>query len=322
MFNWFKRKPTNRRFTREHVLDVKLRSDKARSARTRVIALSLGVVFTLVAAAFILFKGSQWALNEMVYSNPAFQIRQLDVQTDGIIMPEQLVRWSGVRIGENLMELDLTRVKRELELNPAIQAVSVERILPGTLRVRVSEREPTAQVNVPRPRQGGGIEIGVFHLDPDGFVMLPLEPRYCSVPPAQAGDQTLPIIYGLNPNDLQAGKRVQTPQLRAALSLIEAFVESPMAGLVDIKRIDIASPEVLTATTGQGSEITFGLSGIDQQLRRWREIFELGQRNNKAIATLDLAVSNNIPARWLEASTVPAVTPKLPKPSRNKKKHV
>ncbi len=322
MFNWFKRKPKNRRFTREHVLDVKLRSDKARSARTRMIALSLGVVFTLVTAVFVIFKGSQWVLNEMVYSNPAFQIRQLDVKTDGIILPEQLSRWSGVRLGENLMELDLTRVKRELELNPAIQSVSVERILPGTLRIRVSEREPAVQVNVPRPRPGGGIELGVYHLDPDGYVMLPLEARYCSVPPAQLGDQSLPVIYGLNPNDLQAGKRVQTPQLRAALALVQAFIESPMAGLVDIKRIDISSTEVLTATTGQGSEITFALSGLDQQLRRWREIFELGQRNNKAIATLDLAVSNNIPARWLEASTVPAATPKSPKTSRNKKKHV
>ncbi len=322
MFNWLKRKPRNRRFVREHVLDVKLRSDKARSARTRMVALGLAVLFAVGAGAFLLFKGGEWALNEMVYNNPAFQIRQVDVQTDGIIMADQLRRWSGVKTGENLMELDLGRVKRELELNPAVQSASVERILPNTLRIRVSEREPAAQVNVPRPKPGGGIEIGVYHLDAEGYMMLPLDPRYCTVPPAQLGDQSLPIISGLNPNDLQAGKRVESPQVRAALELVRAFSESSMAGLVDLKRIDVSGPEVLGVTTGQGSEITFGLAGLDQQLRRWREIFELGQKSNKAIATLDLAVTNNIPARWLEASTVPVVSPKLPKPLRNKKKHV
>ena len=49
---------------------------------------------------------------------------------------------------------------------------------------------------------------------------------------------------------------------------------------------------------------------------------ELGQRTSNAIATLDLAVTNNIPLRWLEASAVPPAAPNLPKPLRPKKKHV
>ncbi len=322
MFKWFKRKPGNRRFVRAHVLDVKLRSDKARSARARMLALGFGGLFVVVTSVFILFQGGHYALNEMVYRNPAFQIRQVEVQTDGVILADQLQRWSGVKTGQNLMELDLTRVKRELELNPAIQAVSVERILPSTLRIRVSEREPAAQVNVPRQKPAGGVEMGVYHLDSEGYMMLPLDPRYCALPPAEVGDPNLPVIAGINPNDLQAGKRVESRQALAALELVRAFGESSMAGLADLKRIDISESEVLRVTTGQGGEVIFSVNNLDQQLRRWREIFEVGQRSNKVIATLDLAVSNNIPARWLEASSIPPVTPKLPKPLRNKKKNV
>jgi hypothetical protein len=95
-----------------------------------------------------------------------------------------------------------------------------------------------------------------------------------------------------------------------------------MAGLVDLKRIDVSSPDVLLVTTGQGSEVTMGLTDFDQQLRRWHDIFDMGQKLSKALATLDLAVTNNIPARWLEASAVPPATPKLPKTSRTRKKHV
>jgi hypothetical protein len=43
---------------------------------------------------------------------------------------------------------------------------------------------------------------------------------------------------------------------------------------------------------------------------------------SKVIGALDLAVTNNIPARWLEASAVPPAAPKSAKPLRPRKKHV
>jgi hypothetical protein len=86
--------------------------------------------------------------------------------------------------------------------------------------------------------------------------------------------------------------------------------------------VDVTFPEVLVAATGQGGSITFGVQNIDQQLLRWREIYEQGMQHNKVIASLDLAVSNNIPARWLEASLVPPSTPKAPKTTRKKKNNV
>ena len=96
-----------------------------------------------------------------------------------------------------------------------------------------------------------------------------------------------------------------------------------MAGLVDLKHIDVSAPDVLVVTTGQGSEVTFGLQDLDQQLRRWRGIFDLGQKLGKAVSVLDLSVTDNIPARWVEAGGLPATAlPRLPKPLRTKRKHV
>src|ERR1019366_792953 len=165
-----------------------------------------------------------------------------------------------------------------------------------------------AQVNVPRAGASGGIAISVFQLDADGFVMQPLDPRLCVIPLSQMSNQ-LPVIAGLNVYQLQAGHRVESPQAQAALQLIGAFKHSPMAGLVDLRRIDVSSPGVVVATTGQGGEITFALDNLDQQLRRWREIYDLGMSKNKTIASLDLAVANNVPVRWAEISPLP-VAPK------------
>src|ERR1039458_8448565 len=149
---WPKRKPKNRRLGRQQVLDVKLRSSQVRAARTRFTAISLGAVFAALFGLYLVYRAGEWALNRLVYENKAFAIAEVEVQTDGVISVDQLRRWAGVKPAENLLALDLAQVKRDLELVPLVQSVSVERVLPHTLRIRIIEREPIAQVKLPPAR--------------------------------------------------------------------------------------------------------------------------------------------------------------------------
>lgn len=318
---WFRREQKNRRLSHKYVLDVKLRSRQVRATRLRLGAVALAVTFGTVFGLYLLWRTGEWTLNRLVYENSEFSIRRVDVQTDGMISPDQLRRWSGVKPGDNLMALDLASVKRNLELVSTVRSVSVERVLPGLLRIRVTERQPVAQVDVPRAGAAGGIEVTVYQLDADGYVMQPLDPRLCVIPLAQIRDQ-LPVIVGLNVYQLQPGQRVESPQVLAALQLLGTFNRSVMTGLVNLRRIDVSSPGVVVATTDQGGEITFGLDNLDQQLRRWREIYDLGQRMNKAIASVNLAVSNNVPVRWMEAVAVPASLPVHNNPPPVRRKNV
>ena len=320
---WFKREQNkNRRLYRHNVLDVKLRSDQVRASRLRLLLFLFLAIIGPFFGLYLLWRIGEVALNAFVYENSDFAIQQIDVKTDGVIAPDKLRRWTGVKPGANLIALDLAAVKRNLELVSVIDSVSVERVLPRTLKIRVTEREPIAQVNVPRADAGGGIAVSVFQLDAGGMVMQLLDPRLCTVPLAQM-KADLPVISGLNAFQLQPGRRVELPAVQAALKLVAAFDRSPMAGLVDLRRVDVSAPGVLVATTGQGSEITFGPGNFDQQLRRWRQIYDLGFSQQKAIASADLAVMNNVPVRWMMASTAPAaVTPKAVKPVKNRRKNV
>lgn len=309
---WFQRKSRNRRLSGGTVLDVKLRNDQVRATRSRVAAVCLGVAFGTIFCFYLLWRTGEWALNELIYENDAFAIKTVEVQTDGVIVPDQLRRWAAIKPGENLMALDLHRVRRDLELVPAINTVVVERVLPQTLRIRVTERLPVAQVHLPRTKPAGGMEIVVLQLDAEGFVMTPLDPRQRSTPVTQQ-EESLPILAGVNAVEMQVGRQVESPQIRAALTMITKFVESPMAAMVDLRRVDVASAEILVLTTDQGATVTLGLQDFDRQFLRWREIHEQGMRHGKAIASLDLAVGNNIPARWMEASLEPrSVTPRKP----------
>ena len=92
---------------------------------------------------------------------------------------------------------------------------------------------------------------------------------------------------------------------------------------MDLKQIDVATPGALVVTTGQGNELTFGLSDFDAQLRRWRLVHDYAQRFGKHINALDLVIANNAPMLWTEASGItPPPVPKRTKVSPYKKKHV
>ena len=320
-FMWFRREQKNRRLHRGHLLDVKLRSDQVRATRTRLAAVGFCVLFGTVFGLYLLWRSGEWALDKFVYENSEFAIQNVQVQTDGVMAPEELRRWSGVRIGSNLIALDLAAVKRNLELVSAIDSVSIERVLPQTLKIRVTERTPVAQVNVPRTDAAGGIAISVFQLDLGGVVMQPIDPRQCMVPLLLMNAQ-LPVILGLNYFQLQPGHRLESSQVQAALQLIIAFGHSPMFGLVDLRQVDVSAPGVVIATTGQGSQITFGLDNLDQQLRRWRQIYDLGFRQGKTIATVDLAVANNVPVNWVMVNAAPDTLPKSVKPVKPRRKNV
>lgn len=317
---WFGKKKVNRRLGRVHVLDVKLRSDQVRRTRLRLAALGFGTLFGTVLGVYVLWRAGEWALDQMIYKNSAFAIRAIEIRSDGVIAPEQLRQWARVRPGQNLLALDLARVKRDLQMVPAVATVAVERILPKTLRIRVTEREPVLQVSVPHLNSRGEMETKIFQMDGAGVVMLPLDPRQ-RIKPFLQPDDTLPLLSGLKVTDLQPGQPVSSPVVQAALKLATEFAYSPMAGRVDLRRIDVSSPEVLVVTTAQGSEVTFALDNLDLQLRRWREIHDLGQRTRRNVATVDLAVSNNVPVRWLEARVIPPPA-RAPKTQRRPKPHV
>jgi cell division septal protein FtsQ len=300
---------------------VKVRSDQARGTRVRLATAAFSLVFGTLFGLYLFWRAGEWALDKFVYENAEFAIQHIDVQTNGKIPIEQLRRWAGVNSGQNLIVLDLAAVKRNLELVSAIKSASVERVLPGTLRIRVTERDAIAQVNVPRADPQNGIAISVFQLDANGFVMQPMDPRLRVVPLAQM-NALLPVLTGLNIFQLQPGHRLDSPQALAALNLVTAFPHSPMAGLAELQRIDVSSPNVVVVTTTQGSEITFSLDNLQQQLARWREIYDLGRRMNKSIASADLAVANNVPVRWTDMVSAPDAAPENSNTQNLRRKNV
>mgnify|MGYP000892638625 FL=1 len=318
---WFDRKRKNRRLGRtRHVLDVKLSTSQRQQLRLRRGVFFVGLPLCLLIGIYGAWRGGGRAVEQLIDNNPAFSVHQIDVQTDGVIAPEQIRRWAGVKLDDNLFALDLARIKRDLELVPYLQSAALERVLPHCLKIRVTEREPVAQCFYPRVNNDGVLERVVHYIDAQGYIFPPLESQHRGIPAPR--DPHMPVLVGITPLDLRPGRRAESPQVHAALRLIEVFERSAMANLAELKEIDVATPNLLQVSTGQNSAVTFGLNDFEGQLRRWRAIYDFGHQHGKYVAWLDLSVANNVPARWLETETAPPSPPKTGKPSRTKKKHV
>jgi len=64
---WFRRKLKNRRLSRGHVLDVKLRSGQVRATRLRLASVALGVTFGTFFGLYLLWRAGEWALDRLIY---------------------------------------------------------------------------------------------------------------------------------------------------------------------------------------------------------------------------------------------------------------
>ncbi|MBM3837489.1 MAG: FtsQ-type POTRA domain-containing protein [Verrucomicrobia bacterium] len=319
---WFKSKSANRRIERDHVLDVKMRARQIRAGRVRFITKLGAIVFGTALTLGLFWYGSDWALKEWLYKNPAFSIKRLDVATDGDLSTEQILAWAAVKPGDSLLAVDLLRIERDLQLQPVIQDASVVRVLPDTLKIRVTEREAIAQVTgFQAPSAGEPPKPTTFYVDPAGYVMFPLGSP-AGLRANSSNPEALPMLTGVLGTELRPGKRAESQEIQAALRLITFFERSPMVGVVDLKTIDLSAPPVLQVTTRQGNEVLLAPEDLERQLRRWRVVHDFAAQETKQIALLDLSVSNNVPVRWHEAGTPSPPPAKPPKTQRSMKKHV
>src|ERR1700761_5851567 len=84
---WFKREQKNRRLTRGHILDVKMRSDQVRANRIRMATMAFLVIAGPFLGLYLVWRAGEALLNRFVYENPDFAISNVVVKTDGVIAP-------------------------------------------------------------------------------------------------------------------------------------------------------------------------------------------------------------------------------------------
>jgi cell division protein FtsQ len=112
-------------------------------------------------------------------------------------------------VGQNLFQTDLERLRREIAALPWIASVAIEKRLPDSVTLHVTEREPVALVARGR---------ALAYVDSAGVAFAPLRPEW--------GNPDLPLITAAAPQQLRGCVEVlemlrsHSPELYARLSEI------------------------------------------------------------------------------------------------------
>lgn len=166
-----------------------------------------------LGALTCLALGSPWWGPRVLRELPAFGVRRVEVSGARLLAPHQVLAASGIRAGESLWG-DAEAWEAALKRHPAVADAHVSRVLPGTLRIRVEEKQPVALV-----------ELGTLRPATAEGEVLPVDPARARV--------DLPLVRGagkgaaLDSTTLallaEAGRlRQMDPELMARVSEVRA----------------------------------------------------------------------------------------------------
>ena len=289
---------SNRRKKRqEYLLDVKVQTERRTLRRLTVSVAVLAILAAVAGMSWGLYRLVKLAGAKLLYENPRFAIAQIVVENDGVLTSEQVKQQVGVRVGENLLSVDLDRARRNLELLPIVRSVSVRREFPNRLVVHVEERMAMARL---QPRTlPGGLDGSVFLVDREGYVVKPFKLADGAVVQPRRQVSGLPLLTGVKLGDVCVGRRVESEQVYQALQLLDKLAQSAVCSVVDVAQIDLSKTQLLTVTTRQKSMIKFDPQDLQQQLRRLAVVLSWAQQRRKTVQMVDLTVERGVPVTFI-----------------------
>jgi hypothetical protein len=284
--NWRQRR-------RQHLLDVKVRSRKATQQRNRRVLVIISKVVLAGAVCVGLYFGGRWAAERLFFENPDYQLSMIEVQTDGTLQREQILKVAEVREGENIFRVNLGRVHDRLQELPQVDEVQVMRKLPGEIDIRVIERKPVAWITDQNQIVDPFASEAAFLVDGRGILMKEkkLLPEYLG----------LPLITGCASEPLEAGRVVESFEARAALELLRLSTRSFMQTHFQVREIDVSKGYCLLVTDKNHTHVTFGFENLGPQLQRLEQFLTYSDDSKQELATVNLLVQRNIPVTFAKS---------------------
>ena len=306
-----KRVSSTRQRKQQHLLDVKIRVGKERERRFRSVAGFVFKTILIVALAVGAWLGGKEAWRYFVWENPEYFVRDPDVKTDGTLTREQILGAADIVEGRNVLTVDLGNSRAALEKLPQVESAEVSRTFPNRVAVNITERRPIAWVTLKKEEDPTTSEHA-FLIDARSIVLRSrvLLPEYYH----------LPIISGVETENLVPGQRVNAFDIQAALELVRLNADSTR---FQVRNIDLAKGYCLVVTDQRRAKITFGFKNIENQIERLNRLLDAIEPTHQEIRTVNLIPERNVPVTFYdpaqdaadaEAAAVAESAPPKPEP--------
>ena len=279
-----KTKERRRNGPRESLLKATVRTAERRRAIHRRVFAALVILVGLPALAVGLYWGGRQAWRAMFTENDFFQIRQIEVTTDGELGAEDVREYANVREGLNLFAVRPQEIRAALLAVPVIAAAQVGRRLPDALIIEVAERVAVARLG----RPGAGSPLAV---DATGHVLGPSSVR-----------GSLPVVLGVRDVGLRPGDVVADPMLKEALAVLEICNETQMREELAVATIDVGNEDMLGVGLTSGEQVLLSREKLKEKLQQLREMRKVARDRGLDLATYDMTVDRNYVGRPASAA--------------------
>lgn len=274
----------------QHLLDVRVRSHKATQHRNRRVLVLFSKIVLVVALVVGAVLGIRYGAKHFFFENPDYQLSQIDVQTDGTLQRDQVLKTADLHEGVNIFRVNLAKVRDQLQQLPQVDEVQIVRKLPSEIDIRIVERKPIAWITSDKQIADPFASEVAFLVDARGVLMKEkkLLPEYLG----------LPLITGCTSEPLEPGKIVGSFEAKAALELLRLSTASFMQTRFQIREIDVSKGYCLVVSDKNHTRVTFGFDHLDAQLQRLEQFLVYADDSKRDLATVNLLVQRNIPVTF------------------------
>jgi hypothetical protein len=307
-----RRLSNTRQRRQQHLLDVKVRSRRATQHRIRSAMGVFWKVLVLGALCAGVYIGVRQAARRLFFENPDYQVKTIELQTDGTLQREQVLKAADLREGENIFSVNLAQIRDRIQQLPQADEVEVVRKLPNEIDIRIVERRPVAWITSETEVTDPFTSDHAFLVGRRGVLMKQkkLLTEYLG----------LPLILGCTSESLEPGKVIESPEAKTALELLSLTERSVLQTRFQIREIDISKSYCLVVTEKNHGRVTFGLSDLEDQLRRLQVFLDYCDNTKQELGTLNLIAQRNIPVTFTDPAAAvindtiePAVEPRIMK---------
>ncbi|MEQ1853143.1 MAG: FtsQ-type POTRA domain-containing protein, partial [Chthoniobacteraceae bacterium] len=230
--------------------------------------------------------GAMHGWDKLFWNNPDYALRDIRFTTDGSLTREQALKDAKLTPGRNIFSYKLSAARDALQALPQVDSVEVRRYLPNRIEISVRERGPVTWVSATATDDPAKMKR-THLLDRNGVVFTPKRMLREYEP--------LPVIGGVEIEDLEPGKPLRRAEVVASLELLRRVRETREFKVLSV---DVSKGYCFTVTDQRKSRLTFGLDDIGEQLQRLNAIQRETESIGQEIETVNLMVKRNIPVTF------------------------
>jgi cell division protein FtsQ len=226
-------------------------------------------------SALLIFSGGFLAV-KMLFESGYFSVEKIRIMNLQRLTSEEIVAESDIRGGDNIFNLNLAMIGKNIEKNPWVAKAEIERIFPRDVVITVTERVARAIINLDY----------LYYVDVNGEIFKSL-----------SADSHLdyPVITGLDRQFFLNQPEKAEALLVKAIGLLNLLSTNRVFNGDQISEIHIDPKKGFVLTTNNfGVPVTLGHDDFRSKLDRLEKIYEDIQPDLASLLGIDLNVAERV----------------------------